>query len=106
MVEAAAAQVDQQRAGGLPTVAAFARHRTSDSDGENLIGQHFRTATVGIQVRVPLYSGGGVAASTTQARNELEESRYKLDAATFELTDDLEKKVNLVEMCQIGIAHV
>lgn len=98
MVEAAAAQVDQQRAGGLPTVAAFARHRTSDSDGENLIGQHFRTATVGIQVRVPLYSGGGVAASTTQARNELEEARYKLDAAVFELTDDLEKQFNLVEM--------
>src|SRR3546814_8703323 len=70
MVEAAAAQVDQQRAGGLPTVAAFARHRTSDSDGENLIGQHFRTATVGIQVRVPLYSGGGVAASTTQRSEE------------------------------------
>jgi len=98
MVEAAEAQVDQQRAGGLPTIALFARHRTSDSDGENLIGQHFRTKTVGVQVRVPLYSGGGVKASTTQARNMLEEARYKLDAATFELTDDLEKQFNLVEM--------
>ncbi|RIA46204.1 protease secretion system outer membrane protein [Hephaestia caeni] len=98
MVQAAVAQVDQQRAGGLPTVAAFARHRTSDSDGENVIGQHFRTATVGIQVRVPLYSGGGVSASTTQARNALEEARHKLDAAIFELIDDLEKQYSLVEM--------
>lgn len=98
LVEAANAQIDQQRAGGLPTVAAFARHRTSDSDGENLIGQNFRTAAVGVQIRVPLYSGGGVSASTTQARNVLEEARYKLDAATFELTDDLEKQFNLVEM--------
>src|SRR3546814_11858089 len=49
-------------------------------------------------VRVPRDSGGGVAAATTQSSNELEESRYKLDAATFELTDELEKQFNLVEM--------
>jgi protease secretion system outer membrane protein len=98
LVEVAERQVDQQRAGGWPTVALFARHRTSESDGENVIGQHFRTATVGVQVRMPLYSGGGVSASTTQARNAREEARHKLDAATYELIDDLEKQYNLVEM--------
>lgn len=98
MVKAAEAGVSQQHAAGLPTVAAFARHRTSDSDGENLIGQHFRTATIGVQIRMPLYAGGGVRASTTQARNVLEEARYQLDATAFELTDDLEKQFNLVEM--------
>lgn len=98
MVEVAERQVQQQRAAGLPTVAAFARHRTSESDGENVIGQHFRTATVGIQLRLPLYSGGGVAASTKQARGLLDEARYQLDAATFQLGDDLEKQYSLVDM--------
>lgn len=98
MVEVAGRQVQQQRAAGLPTVAAFARHRTSESDGENVIGQHFRTATVGIQFRLPLYSGGGVAASTKQARGLLDEARYQLDAATFQLGDDLEKQYSLVDM--------
>lgn len=98
LMEAAAAQVDEQRARGLPTLAAFARHRISESDGENLIGQHFRTATVGIQLRVPLYAGGGMAAATVKARNELEEARHELDAAAFALTDDLEKQYNLVAM--------
>ncbi|RKF17558.1 heme transporter [Altericroceibacterium spongiae] len=98
LVEAAEAQVDQQRARGLPTVAAFARHRNSDSDGENVIGQHFKTTTVGIQVRVPLYSGGGVTASTRQARSALEEAQYELAAARFQLVDDLEAQFNLVDM--------
>ncbi|MFT3966184.1 MAG: TolC family outer membrane protein [Sphingobium sp.] len=98
MVKAAEAGVSQQRAAGLPTIAMFARHRTSDSDGENLIGQHFRTAAIGVQLRLPLYAGGGVAASTRQARNMLEEAQHKLDAATFELNDDLEKQYNLVEI--------
>lgn len=98
LVEAADAQVDQQRARGLPTLAAFARHRNSDSDGENVIGQHFKTTTVGIQVRVPLYSGGGVTASTRQARSALEEAQYELAAARFQLIDDLEAQFNLVDM--------
>ncbi|WP_336963786.1 TolC family outer membrane protein [Sphingobium aquiterrae] len=98
MVEVAERQVQQQRAAGLPTVAAFARYRTSDSDGENVIGQHFRTATVGIQLRMPLYSGGGVAASTTQARSLLDQARHELDAATFQLVDDLERQYSLVDM--------
>lgn len=98
MIEVAERQVQVARAAGLPTVAAYARHRTSESDTENVVGQHYRTASVGIQVRVPLYSGGGVSAATTQARSALEEARYKLDAATFELADDLEKQFNLVEM--------
>ncbi|MDF0490295.1 TolC family outer membrane protein [Sphingomonas sp. H39-1-10] len=98
MIQVAERQVQEARAAGLPTVAAYARHRTSESDTENVIGQHYRTASVGIQVRVPLYSGGGVSAAATQARNALEEARYKLDAATFELVDDLEKQFNLVEM--------
>ena len=98
MIEAAERKVQESRGAGLPTVAAYARHRTSQSDTENVVGQHYRTASVGIQVRVPLYSGGGVSAMTTQARNALEEARYKLDAATFELAEDLERQFNLVEM--------
>ncbi|MFT4053741.1 MAG: TolC family outer membrane protein [Novosphingobium sp.] len=98
MVTAAEAQVDQQRAGGLPTVAVFARHRTSDSEGENMIGQHYRTQTVGVQLRMPLYSGGGVSAATSQARSTLDEARHKLAAATYELSEDLEKQYNLVAM--------
>jgi len=98
MVEVAERGVDQQRATGYPTVNLFARHRTSESDGENVIGQHFRTATVGVQLRMPLYSGGGVSASTRQARNVRDEARHQLDAATFQLVDDLERQYSLVEM--------
>lgn len=103
MIEVAQRQVQEARGAGLPTVAAYVRHRTSESDTENVIGQHYRTATVGVQVRVPLYSGGGVSATTAQARSALDEARYQLEAATFELTDDLETQFNLVEMSPMRI---
>lgn len=103
MVEVAEHQVGRERAGGLPSVNLFARHQTSDSNAENQIGQHYRTAAVGVQLRMPLYSGGGVSASTRQAREALSEARYKLDAAIFDLIDDLEKQYGLVEMSPMRI---
>ncbi len=55
-------EVDRQKAGHWPTVSLYASTRRTDSDSENTYGQHYDTDSVGVQVQVPLYAGGGVAA--------------------------------------------
>ena len=52
--------------------------------------------SVGVQVNIPLYSGGAVWASTTQAVAGREKARSDLDAKTSQVLVELRKQYNLV----------
>ncbi len=69
--------VKVQQSGHLPSldlVGSSSRDRTSLSSGSDT-----NTSSIGVQLTVPLYAGGGVNSRTRQARFELEASQENLD---------------------------
>lgn len=66
-LEAAQAGVAQAQGGHLPTVDFVAAHQNNESDTNTTIGTAYKTNYVGIQVSIPLLSGGGVSAQVRQA---------------------------------------
>jgi protease secretion system outer membrane protein len=83
-VEAARLGVRRQFAGHLPRVDVVSSLSRSESDSINTIGQTQTLRSVGVQLTIPLFSGGGVDASVKQAearRQQAEEdSRNEREA--------------------------
>lgn len=94
-VEAAEYEVERNRAGFFPQVQLYASHSENDSSSDNTVNQKYRTNSIGIQVSMPLYSGGGVAASTRQAAASYGQAKYEMDAQVGSTLNDLRKQFNL-----------
>lgn len=96
-------EVERNRAGHLPKVTAFATSRRQESDSGNTYNQRYDTNTVGIEVSVPIFAGGGVMASTRQASRHLEQAEYELDGNTRSALIELRKQYNA---CQSGTSRL
>lgn len=72
--------VNLARASKSPTVDLFARHSASSTHGESNFDQDKVDAVVGIQLNIPLYTGGNTASKIREARHKLQQSRYQLEA--------------------------
>ncbi len=92
LLQASRQRYEAARAGHLPTARLYARKQLTNSNGENQIGQRYDSGSVGIEVSIPLYSGGRTSAASGQALAEQEEAQHKLQAATWALLDDLERQ--------------
>lgn len=88
-LEAARLEVDKARAGHRPTLDAFAEWSRSDSDNINRIGSRYTTKTVGLQLLVPLFSGGGVNSVVRQALAEEQRAAQTLEALRRDLANRL-----------------
>ncbi|WP_085709816.1 MULTISPECIES: TolC family outer membrane protein [unclassified Pseudomonas] len=91
-VEVARYEVERNRAGHLPKVSAYASMRQNESESGNTYNQRYDTNTIGIEVNVPLYAGGGVSASTRQASRNMEQAEYELDGKTRETLIELRRQ--------------
>jgi protease secretion system outer membrane protein len=91
-VEVARYEVERNRAGHLPKVSAYASVRQNESESGNTYNQRYDTNTIGIEVNVPLYAGGGVSASTRQASRTMEQAEYELDGKTRETLIELRRQ--------------
>ncbi|MEK1943442.1 MAG: TolC family outer membrane protein, partial [Pseudomonas sp.] len=56
-------QREQRRASHLPTLSLYASSRLTNSDSESSYNQKYDTDSIGIQVSLPLFAGGGAAAA-------------------------------------------
>ena len=79
-LEVAEREVDKNRAGHLPTVDVYASSGRSQSDSFSSINQEYRTRQLGVQVNIPIFSGGYTNAATTQAIANRERARNELEA--------------------------
>ncbi len=95
-VRSADARIDQQKAGHYPTVDLIASYRIDESDSVSTINQHNRSSAVGVQVSIPLYSGGGVSARTRQAVAQYQQAHAELDATTNQVQVELERHYNRI----------
>ncbi|HFC93408.1 MAG TPA: type I secretion protein TolC [Leucothrix mucor] len=79
-VAVAEESVNLARANKSPTVDLFARHSTSSTYGESSFDQDKLDAVIGIQLNIPLYTGGNTASKIREARHKLQQARYLLEA--------------------------
>ncbi|WP_454877800.1 TolC family outer membrane protein [Serratia inhibens] len=94
-VDAAKYDVERNRAGFMPQVQLYASHSENDSSSDNTVNQKYRTDSIGVQVSVPIYAGGGVSASTRQAAARYGQAMFEMDAQTGTTLNDLRKQFNL-----------
>lgn len=79
-LEAAQSGVAQAQGGHLPTVDLVAARQYSESDTNTSIGTAYNTTYVGVQVNIPILSGGGVMAQARQALAKEERVRQVLES--------------------------
>ncbi len=79
-LEVARQDVEQARSGHLPTVDAF--FQNTRSEGESFTNPQFgyRSNTFGVQLNIPIYSGGGTESAVRQALSELQKVEFSLAA--------------------------
>jgi outer membrane protein, protease secretion system len=84
-VEVARLAVAKSRAGHLPTLDAVAELARSENDNINRIGSRYTTRMIGLQLSVPLYSGGGVDSAVRQSLAEEVRALETLEALRLDL---------------------
>lgn len=61
-------QISQAKSDHAPTVDLIGSYAKTQNDNVNLIGSTVKSAMVGVQVNIPLFSGGGINAGVRQAQ--------------------------------------
>jgi protease secretion system outer membrane protein len=95
-VEIANQEVHKARAGHAPRLDFVAVYQKSASETTTTIGQDTTTRSVGIQLNVPLYSGGSVNATSRQAVANREKARMDLEGQQDKVVVELRKDYNQV----------
>lgn len=83
--------VEREKGQFMPRVSLYASHERVVSDTVNNQGRDYKTNTIGLQVSIPLFSGGSSYYSTRQATNRLVQSRYELERTANTTTTTLEQ---------------
>lgn len=90
--EAAQAEVNRNRAQHLPTLDLVASKSYSSSENNNTVGNTYKTDSIGLQLYVPIYSGGQVDSSVRQAVANLDKIRLQMEAARRQLSVEITKQ--------------
>ena len=102
-LEVARYEVERNRAGHLPKLNAYASVRKMESESGNTYNQRYDTNTIGVEVSLPLYAGGGISASTRQASRAMEQAEYELEGKTRETLIELRRQFSA---CLSGVSKL
>ena len=94
-VDIARQEINKQRAGHLPRLDFVASLEKNKSNTINSYNQDSNVRSFGVQLAIPIYSGGYYNASTTQAVAQYEKARSDLDAKISQVTVELRKQYSL-----------
>lgn len=103
LLEVAHQEVKRNVSGHLPKLNAYATVRSMESDSGNTYNQRYDTNTIGLEISLPLYAGGGVSASSRQASRSLEQAEYDLEGKTRETLIQLRRQFNA---CATGVRKI
>ena len=90
-IEVAQQDILRARAGHAPRVDLIASYSKGDSESLTTLNQESSNRTVGVQLNMPIYSGGQVSAVTRQAVAARERARADLDRRTSLVMVELRK---------------
>ena len=99
-------EVERNRAGHYPRVDLVASHSRNTADSLFTYNQQSIVNSYGVQMSVPLYSGGSVNAQTRQAAARLAGSQADLDASTQRVLVELRKQFQLVNSMRVRLRAV
>jgi len=95
-VKAARQEVNKNRAGHFPRLDMVASLSNIKSETVNTYDQAYNSRSIGIQLNIPIFSGGYVSATTTQAAANHAKAKSELDAKTNQVLIELRKQYGLV----------
>lgn len=95
-VEAAHQELNKDRAGHAPRVDFVASYSKNSAETLNTYAQDSTVRSVGVQISVPLYSGGYVNAASRQAVANQEKAQAQLQAQTDKVHNEIRKQFNAV----------
>jgi protease secretion system outer membrane protein len=105
-VDYAQTEVERIRAGHYPRADLVASHSRNTADSLYTYNQQSTVNTVGIQVVVPIYSGGSINAQTRQAAARLASSRASFDTTLQNTLIEVRKQFSLLTSSRIRIAAI
>ena len=95
-VEVSREEINKSRAGHAPRLDAIASLSKGLSETITTLNQKVDTQSIGLQLTIPLYSGGSVSAVSRQAIANHEKVKADLDAKINQILIDLRKQYSLV----------
>lgn len=95
-VEAARLDIQKNRAGHAPRIDLVASYSQNDAETINTYTQDTTNRSIGVQVNVPLYSGGQVSALTRQSVASHERAKAELQQQVDRIMLELRKAHSLV----------
>lgn len=95
-VEIASTEASRQRAGWYPSVDLVGSIGRQQSTTTYSISQDAGVRSIGVEINIPLYSGGYVTAATRQAVANYEKARSDLDAKISQIVVELRKQLGLM----------
>ncbi|HVK95643.1 MAG TPA: TolC family outer membrane protein [Noviherbaspirillum sp.] len=95
-VEATRQDINRNRAGHAPRLDMLASVSRNKGETLNTFNEESTVRSVGVQLNIPLYSGGYVSAATSQAVSNHEKAKSDLDTKTSEVLVELRKQYSLV----------
>ncbi|MET3383490.1 MULTISPECIES: TolC family outer membrane protein [Variovorax] len=84
-VEAARHELEKAQAGHYPTLDAIAQWSRNDSDTITSIKTRYNNRSIGLQLNIPLYSGGHVSSTVRQALADQQRAEEALEALRRDL---------------------
>lgn len=84
-LEAATSEIDKAKAGHFPTLDAVAQWASSSSENNLNIDSSYDVRSVGLQLNIPIFAGGGVDAAVRQALANRERAEQLLEAGRRDL---------------------
>ena len=102
-IKIATQEIEKSNAGHFPTLDLLASRAHTLSDTNYTIGSTYNTDSVGLQLNIPIYSGGYVSATIRQSLARLEQAQDKLSERQRAVTADVRKYFNALSN---GVAKV
>jgi protease secretion system outer membrane protein len=102
-LESARYEVERNRAGHLPRVDLVASAVDAQNESISTLNQQVRQYSAGIQVSIPIYSGGGVNAGVAQALAEVGRAEAQLDGDQALLAVDIRRQFQATQTGQAKI---
>lgn len=93
-LESAREEISRSRAGHAPRLDLVASYNANESDTLNTLNQQSKVRSIGVQLNVPLYSGGQVSAVSRQAVAAHERARAELQGRWDKLLIAVRKEYN------------
>lgn len=95
-IEISRQEYEKQKAGHYPTVSAVASWNQSKSAYTSAIQQNANTTAGGVQINIPIFTGGEVTGRTSQARAGFEKAQAERDGTRERAITELRKQYDLV----------